>query len=356
MNANQPIVSIQYLRGAAAIAVVIFHQFQGWANGIFDLGKYGVDLFFVISGFIMVAMTESRQTSPLGFLKDRIVRIVPLYWLATLLAFILLLFGAKMVGGSFSIDVLVKSLLFIPAVNLDGGLWPTLYLGWTLNYEMFFYVVFAGLLFAPKQFRPLLVGVILAGLVASGFVLKPDHPIAKFYTDALLVEFAAGVFLGKLFGMSLRTSSIRTQIAGSLLIIGLLLLGALLFPRLAFAALAVFFLSLFLILERKGVMPKIPLGLALGNASYSIYIFQEFGFLLTYAVLAHVPKETFSAKVTALGTGAVATAVAITLGWLVYKMVELPLIRFFKRRSKARPVTEVLSDAEALKQPRPVHF
>ncbi len=90
MKANQPIASIQYLRGAAAIAVVIFHQFQGRAYGLFDLGKYGVDLFFVISGFLMVAMTESRETTPIGFLKDRIVRIVPLYWTATLVAFVLL--------------------------------------------------------------------------------------------------------------------------------------------------------------------------------------------------------------------------------------------------------------------------
>ena len=98
MSANQPIVSIQYLRAAAAIAVVVYHQFQGKAHGLFDLGKYGVDLFFVISGFIMVAMTESRHTTPLDFLKDRIVRIVPLYWTATLLAFLLLLSGAKMFG------------------------------------------------------------------------------------------------------------------------------------------------------------------------------------------------------------------------------------------------------------------
>jgi exopolysaccharide production protein ExoZ len=339
MKTHQPIVSIQYLRAAAAIAVVVYHQFQGKAHGLFDLGKYGVDLFFVISGFIMVAMTESRHTTPLDFLKDRIVRIVPLYWTATLLAFLLLLSGAKMFGGSVSIDLLFKSLLFIPAVNLDGGLWPTLFLGWTLNYEMFFYVIFAVLLLAPKHSQPILVGVILAGLVASGFVLKPDHPIAKFYTDALLVEFAAGVFLGKLFGMNLQNTSVRTQIGGILVLIVALLLGALLFPRLFFAALAVFFLSLFLNLERKGAMPKIPLGLALGNASYSIYLFQEFGFLLTYAVLAYVPKEAISAKAVAFGSGAVAIVVAVILGWLVYKLIELPLIRFFKSRSKAQPAS-----------------
>ena len=123
-------------------------------------------------------------------------------------------------------------------------------------------------------------------MVASGLALKPDHPIAKFYTDALLVEFAAGVFLGKLYGMSLQNTSVRTQIGGTLILIVMLLLGALLFPRLVFAALAVFFVSLFLTLERKGAILKIPLGLSLGNASYSIYLFQEFGFLLTYAALA----------------------------------------------------------------------
>lgn len=337
MTANQPIASIQYLRGAAAIAVVIFHQFQGQAHGLFDLGKHGVDLFFVISGFLMVAMTDSRETTPISFLKDRIVRIVPLYWTATLVAFVLLLSGAEMVGGSFGLDVLVKSLFFIPAINLDGGLWPTLFLGWTLNYEMFFYVIFAGLLLATKHSRPFFIGVILGGLVALGLAMKPDHPIARFYTDALLVDFAAGVFLGKLYGMSLQNTSVRTQIAGTLILIVVLLLGALLFPKLVFAALAVFLMSLFLTLERKGAMLKIPLGHSLGNASYSIYLFQEFGFLLTYAVLAYVPKDTFSARLTALGSNALATVVAIALGWLVYKMIELPLVRFFKSRSGAQP-------------------
>ena len=202
---------------------------------------------------------------------------------------------------------------------------------------MFFYAIFAVLPLAPKPVRPMLVGLILAGLVASGFILKPDDPIAKFYTDALLVEFAAGACLGKLFGMSLENNTVRTQVVGALVLMVALLLGALLFPRLVFAALAVFLVTLFLILERKSAMPKIPLGLSLGNASYSIYLFQEFGFVLTFAVLALIPMAALPAKIAAFGSAAAATVIAIALGWLVYKVIELPLTRFFKNRSKAQP-------------------
>src|SRR5246127_1178159 len=88
--------SIQYLRGIAAFAVVCFHAFQ-WTNvaGLtptdFPTGAAGVDVFFVISGFVMWVTTDRDPPKPLEFLRRRAVRILPPYWLFTLLAAVLAL-------------------------------------------------------------------------------------------------------------------------------------------------------------------------------------------------------------------------------------------------------------------------
>ena len=84
---NRQIISLQYLRAVAAL-LVVFHHVRNPGNGLFNpishwnFGQAGVDMFFLISGYIMYAV--ARQERPVRFLQRRIVRIVPLYWIATL--------------------------------------------------------------------------------------------------------------------------------------------------------------------------------------------------------------------------------------------------------------------------------
>src|SRR5690606_15744092 len=84
------IVTVQYLRGLAALLVLASHALlyplvsQPLVYG--RLGWLGVILFFVISGFIMVTVTESGRFDPIGFMRRRVQRIVPLYWAFTLVA------------------------------------------------------------------------------------------------------------------------------------------------------------------------------------------------------------------------------------------------------------------------------
>src|SRR5665213_2393583 len=79
----KPLSSIQYLRAGAALAVVAYHALQ-WLGGGFDVGRAGVDVFFVISGLIMWTVTAGREVSPGAFLWRRFTRVAPLYWLASL--------------------------------------------------------------------------------------------------------------------------------------------------------------------------------------------------------------------------------------------------------------------------------
>ena len=110
----QPLYSIQYLRGIAAILVDLYHKFPVYIR----FGEHGVDLFFVISGFIMSSLTAARKTTPSSFIIDRLTRIVPVYWLVTLATVVS--YRMHLLNPSRYTDDnihLLSSLLFIPRFN-----------------------------------------------------------------------------------------------------------------------------------------------------------------------------------------------------------------------------------------------
>jgi exopolysaccharide production protein ExoZ len=136
---NEIFRSIQYLRAFAALSVLLFHITQRGSHGV-TVGAAGVDVFFVISGFIMATITNARVITPFEFLRDRLVRIAPAYWIVTL--FLVLLAAAVPLSfPTFTAPAyhLLFSLAFIPHTDPLGGSFPVLVPSWTLNYEMFFY-------------------------------------------------------------------------------------------------------------------------------------------------------------------------------------------------------------------------
>src|SRR5271166_3045280 len=157
------LLSIQTLRALAALAVVAYHALQ-WDRGGFDVGRAGVDVFFVISGFIMWRVTAGRDVPPRAFLWRRFTRVAPLYWLATLGVL-----AVALVWPAFLPEVrpgwrhLVLSLAFIPHLDPRGLPFPTLPPGWTLDYEAVFYAIFAAALAGPRAWRGrLVVGALIA--------------------------------------------------------------------------------------------------------------------------------------------------------------------------------------------------
>lgn len=177
--------SIQILRAFAALAVVLFHAH--WL----PMGFAGVDVFFVISGFIMGAVGIRER--PASFTFRRLARILPLYWLVTLAFCALSLIHGVMDHFHFTPRQLVQSLLFIPYRADDGTISPLVVQGWTLNYEMLFYLIFAACLLTP---RPRLLAIGMIGLlVAGGALRQPTGPILETWTAPILIEFAAGLAL-----------------------------------------------------------------------------------------------------------------------------------------------------------------
>ncbi len=317
---------IQYLRAAAALAVVVFHAAE--RNDLhFAIGAAGVDVFFVVSGFIMTAISDQRPMAPVAFLRDRLLRIAPSYWIVTGI----MVFGA-LVGlfPNLRLDLghVVGSFLFVPVPSPNGGhLWPVLVQGWTLNYEMFFYLLFAAsLLLRPRLRLPFLLAI-LAIIVAAGILLPAENPRARFYTEPLVLEFAAGALLAKL-----RTRGyLPPPPVGSLLAcVSIAGFAAVHFLKLEFDALTCGPLATALVagvlsIESGGRLPRIPGATYLGDASYSIYLWHTLA-------ISVVMKAGAAAGIPALAIAAVGVIAGIIVGAMAYECVEKPLRSLVKGR------------------------
>ncbi|MXN46536.1 acyltransferase family protein [Shinella kummerowiae] len=274
---HNTLYGIQYLRAFAALAVVVFHAAErsGFA---FAIGAAGVDVFFVISGFIMWVIVERRPVSPGRFLIDRIRRIVPIYWLATALMV------AGGLAGLFPNLVLtaghvLASFFFVPLPSpSSGGLWPVLVQGWTLNYEMFFYVVFAACLALPRSFLLPAMVLVFVGLVAIGFAVESSNPLIVTYTRPIILEFVAGMLIGRLWlaGWVPNAFASLVLIVGAL--VGFALIGILRLPfdEWTCGPLACALVYGTAALETRGRVPRLRLPAVLGDASYSIYLWHTF--------------------------------------------------------------------------------
>ncbi len=188
-------LSIQHLRGFAALSVVLFHACQ-WSQIDFATGQAGVDVFFVISGFVMWTATTGEPVRPFEFLKRRVIRVVPLYWLITVvLAAGVLLFPARFPDLAVTPGHLALSLAFVQHMNPAGYPFPLLAPGWTLNYEAVFYLAFAGLLWLPEARRLVALTFTLMVLAFAGFAWPPAY---QMLLNPLFLEFLGGVWLARM--------------------------------------------------------------------------------------------------------------------------------------------------------------
>jgi peptidoglycan/LPS O-acetylase OafA/YrhL len=325
------LLNVQALRAVAALMVVCVHlqalAIMGGAPGrVTDAGNAGVDLFFVISGFIMVFTTGRKPQGPLAFLGSRLRRIVPLYWSVTLAVFAVARLTPSLIQNTPSdLGRLIQSLLFIPALRPDGTVRPVVFVGWTLNFEMAFYVLFALGLLAPRRWIGVLcaVGVLVID-VAWGWATRPASPVLSFYTTPMVLEFGAGMMLGLVWPRLNLPERLAWPLAAVIVAGFLLMLGApWLWPHadrvFAFGLPATAIVGAALVLERQGTAARWPWLQALGAASYAIYLSH---FFVTQAVILLSRKAGMYGPWEAMAAAAAAFLGVILLGLVLHRTLE----------------------------------
>jgi exopolysaccharide production protein ExoZ len=354
--------SIQFLRGVAALMVVVGHQgwyyTKGWqpglipANSWFDSIKYcapgGVHIFFVISGFIMAFLAErDRGLTLRNFYIDRITRIVPLYWMVTLIW----QFNIPFVPTS----TIWESYFFIPVPKH----FPLTGVGWSLVYEMFFYAVF-GLVIINMHRSFLWIGGIFAllGLLAT----TTDNYAIGQYGDPIVWDFFSGLVAYRLFRRPVVQKLAPLLVIGSVFgfVFALLSMNAIQpkYPWGLAQTLCWGPPSFMLVLgctaleasDRLSQLWNLKLAQALGDSSYSLYLIHPTLWIsLMPRLLALVPDpERFGFDFTVL----VLTVLSSVAGYAVHRLVEKPSIRLL--RSMELGFTVPRKSAAAADPGRPV--
>ncbi|MEY2925976.1 MAG: hypothetical protein RL367_453 [Pseudomonadota bacterium] len=347
-NRTVQLASLQYLRGGAAMLVVLYHAliqcnhvFLTPGEALPIIGRSGVDIFFVLSGFVMWVSTAGRIMTPGSFFKRRLVRIAPLYWAATLAAAGVALVKPQLLRSTLLEPAhLFASLFFIPWLNpaaVPSGnterIVPLIVPGWTLNFEMLFYALFAiALVLAPRYRLMTITTLVIVTFLVAG-ALAPFGDIPDFYSSSIIFEFFFGVLIATIrSGIPRhRRSFFVCHLALAFLALLVCDMNAGPTPRVVVlglpAAVIVFCASQ---MERERPVGDNWLLKLAGDASYSIYLTHIFVMaglrvaLLNWGV-THLPPIGIAAFLAA------ALALSAAIGALVYQWFELPVMRLVRR-------------------------
>ncbi|GAA0780093.1 acyltransferase family protein [Roseibium denhamense] len=340
------LIQLQYARAIAALLVVYFHSVLQMTNIDPELdisgmlfGEAGVDLFFVISGFVMWYTTAGRPSDPRTFLRRRVERIVPLYWFFTLAAAAVAFAAPSLLKSTqFDLQHLVASLLFLPWPNpsLTSGeiLRPVVIPGWTLNFEMYFYLLFAVTLFMAERYRI----AALAGLMTLAVIVvhtaAPEGSPVRFYGDLIVYEFLAGVCLAHLYLRGRLMSqgiSVAIGLAAALLLI-IMDNASPDLPHVLVIGVPAMIVIYALISIDFSKLPEWRFLHLLGDASYSLYLSHVFVLAALRTVVVKVVPEPMQDPFVFLGLCIVASVVVAIF---MYHLFEKPVAEFFRRRRSA---------------------
>jgi len=339
--------SIKILRAVAATTVIVHHVMI--ADGT-AFGEFRVDIFFVLSGFVIALVLDTKPGTIRDFLASRLTRIVPLYWIATLLVF----FGTVLRPDLFnsttdSVGELLKSLFFIPYRKESGQLYPMLFVGWTLNYEMFFYLISALALLFVRRYRFIFIAVALCVILLLSSLAQSSVAIVEFLAYDRLLEFPLGIAVWVMWRRGVRLP-LAIAAPGVVAMYVFMTVAETAFP--GFSPLsrnglpALFMLMCTLNLE--GVVGNSAISRALifiGDASYATYLSHPFVVESLRKLLPHV-VHGFDVR-SPLGVF-VAIITATTVGCLVYRFVDRPLSSAARRVIRTRPRVVMPAASESL--------
>ena len=346
---SQEFSSVQALRAVAAMVVVLFHLLPFEARympgspvipQIFVLGEYGVDLFFVISGFIITMSSRGLfqdRRGALSFLVRRLTRVYPLYWFYAAILLAVYAIQPHIFSGARGRPDILASFLLYPS---NGAL--LLLVSWTLTFEVQFYLIFTtALLLVSEKKLPLVIAAWAVIIVARGILFDGTLGRAEILFDKLNMEF----IFGCLIAFYASHLSKRVGILSFIAAMALCLTGGLLFrrmdgsledgwPRILFAGGGASFVLLAAVIWEADLRRWLPRALVVqGSWSYSMYL----SHLLVIAIVGLLWK------VISVQTGPVTHVLALTtafltsivFAWTSFRYVERPLLKV-SRRSMSR--------------------
>ncbi|QKC70109.1 MULTISPECIES: acyltransferase family protein [Mesorhizobium] len=296
---RQTLTQVQVLRALAATSVALRHAQHDAASLELEAGRTfqawnpvpwsaGVDIFFVISGLIMVHTSRQLFAKTGGarlFLSRRIARIIPLYWSVTTLYLVVALLAPTFLNQTYiNSRFVIESYFFIPATRPDGVVQPLYELGWTLNYEMLFYVLFAAAIVLPMRWAVTVLLTTLVGMVFAGRLAAPLREPFAFWTDPIILEFALGVMVGIMCASGLRPSGLIRACVAATGLAALMLAAA--FPEISIgiARPVVYGIPASLIVWSAALAPSelrhesraARWGAGVGDASFALYLLHPF--------------------------------------------------------------------------------
>ncbi len=278
------VYSVQYLRFFAAIAVVIVHA-AGEVGLVFQQGQVGVDLFFIISGFVIYLVTERSRNSPKVFLYKRFIRVALPYY--AILFFVI--FDYTTLGwnnydfGKLTVSNTLHSFLFIFETSDEGVFVQPIYpIGWTLNFEIFFYVLFAVAMMVSQKHRLALTASAIFGLTILQWFGRFEGGMWYMVQTRTAIEFIFGMlvafyYINHLDKLRQHRATVPVAMVACLIGFSLLALGPPVHPfsgtRFITAGIpSAVFLCAVVTLESCGQISKSKILFYLGGASYSLYL------------------------------------------------------------------------------------
>jgi len=328
---------IQSLRFVAALLVVVTHS-TFYAGERLDgsietwsFGTVGVDIFFVISGFVMVISTGGLAGTKDGwkyFGMRRLVRIVPMYWIATTIKLLTLIaLPSAVLHAQLDPGKTVLSYLFLPSRNFEGRVEPLLGVGWTLTFEMFFYFVFTIALLL--RVKPIWFCAIVLSLCALGNIVRPDEwAPALVYLNPILLYFLAGMIVGQW----IHDGSIRRLVAWMSYVLALWLVIPLADGEfsaddisLLIRHISVVALIIVVVASDSWISGRVPRPIIyMGDASYSLYLFHPLMAPIVPVVLAMIGFRNGGLSVV------LSILTAVIGAALVFRFVERPITRYLQ--------------------------
>jgi peptidoglycan/LPS O-acetylase OafA/YrhL len=363
--------SIQILRGLAALLVVMDHapevmdQVPSATTGpLFprlplaaSFGASGVDLFFVISGFVMAhglggrgRGAGPRETAVTDFLVRRATRVLPLFWLLSAV----FIAWQMSVGTSFATAAILNTVTPLPILDGPRYHYPPLYVGWSLTFEFVFYGV-VSLVMASDTRRP--IGWLLAatgGIAIAGLL---PHDIAAwldFVLNPIFGEFAMGVVAWLVWrrGLCRRTTNMAFLAGMSLLLICLCIdewgsasiaPDAILYSsasgvrRLLVWGLPWALVLIGLVCGDRGT-GRLSVALhGIGDASYALYLVHPF--VMTAAVACRFGGYVFDPHLLAM----LLLGASVAAGLAVHRFIERPLLRACRHMTRSRGAAKALT-------------